>query len=70
LVGKKRAPEIVENINRLLEFETAGDPVTGLRWTQKNTKKIAEELSKIGIRVCPNTVAKLLKELGFSLRTN
>ena len=70
MAGKKGAPEIVENINRLLEFETAGDPVTGLRWTQKTTKKIAEELSKIGIRVCPNTVARILKELGFSLRTN
>ncbi len=70
MAGKKGAPEIVENIHRLLEFETAGNPVTGLRWTQKTTKKIAEELLAIGIRVCPNTVAKLLKQLGYSLRTN
>ena len=53
-----------------MEYETAGDPVTGLKWTRKTTEKIAEELRAVGIHVSPNTVGKLLKEMGFSLRVN
>jgi hypothetical protein len=54
----------------LLTYETAGDPVSGLKWTRKTTAKIAEELGNMGIQVSPGTVAKLLKEMGFSLRAN
>ncbi len=54
----------------MLTYETAGDPVSGLKWTRKTTAKIAEELGNLGIRVSPKTVAKLLKEMGFSLRAN
>ncbi len=28
-----------------MKYETAGDPVSGLRWTRKTTEKIAGELS-------------------------
>ena len=44
--------------------------MTGLKWTRKTTEKIAAELSLAGIRVCPNTVARLLGDLGFRLRAN
>ena len=54
----------------MLTYETAGDPASGLKWTRKTTAKIAEELGNLGIRVSPKTVAKLLKEMGFSLRAN
>jgi hypothetical protein len=54
----------------LLTYETAGDPVSGLKWTRKTTTKIAEELGNLGIQVSPKTVSKLLKEMGFSLRAN
>lgn len=53
-----------------MEHETAGDPVTGLKWTCRTTAKIAAELRTLGIVVCPRTVARLLKALGFSLRVN
>ena len=52
-----------------MKYEVAGDPVSGLRWTRKTTKKIAAELSALGIRVSRKTVAKLLKQMNFSLRT-
>ncbi len=54
----------------MMEYETAGDPVTGLKWTKKTTEKIAEQLRKLGIQVSANTVASLLKKMGFSLRVN
>ena len=53
-----------------MEHETAGDPITGLMWTRKTTAKIAAELRQVGIDVCPSTVGRLLKKMGFSLRVN
>jgi hypothetical protein len=50
--------------------DTAGDPMTGIKWTRRTTEKIAIELAGCGIEVCPNTVAKLLKGLQFRLRVN
>jgi hypothetical protein len=61
---------VTERIAALMEHETAGDPMTGLLWTRKTTEKIAVELSTLGIIVSPTTVARLLKQMGFSLRVN
>lgn len=57
-------------IERLLEHDTAGDPMTGLRWMRKTTANVAEQLGKLGIAVSPRTVARLLGKLKFSLRVN
>lgn len=53
-----------------MQHDVAGDPMTGVRWTRRTTEKIAAELSQLGIQVCPNTVARLLKQLEFRLRAN
>jgi len=53
-----------------MKHETAGDPMTGLKWTRRTTEKIADELTELGIDVSPNTIAKLLKQMGYSLRVN
>jgi hypothetical protein len=54
-----------------MEYETAGDPITGLKWTRRTTEKIAHELANLGgIAVSANTVGRILKELGYSLRVN
>jgi hypothetical protein len=67
---RKKIPQIVSRIEELLKDEVAGDPMSGLRWTRKTTEKIAEQLLGLGICVSANTVARLLKEMGFSLKTN
>lgn len=51
-----------------MQHDTAGDPISGVKWTRRTTEKLADELHKLGIEVCPNTVAKLLKQLNFKLR--
>ena len=61
---------MIEAIGRLMEHDTAGDPVSGIKWTRRTTEKVADELGSAGIEVCPNTVAKLLKGLGYRLRAN
>ena len=53
-----------------MEPHTAGDPISGLKWTHKTTQKISDELRKVDIRVCPKTVGRLLRGLKFSLRVN
>ena len=50
--------------------ETAGDPVSGLKWTHRTTARLADALRELGIHVCPRTVARLLKTMGCSLRVN
>ena len=44
--------------------------MTNLKWTKKTTKKISIELLSIGIQVGPKTVGRLLKNMGFSLKSN
>ena len=53
-----------------MDHETAGDPVSGLKWTRRTTARIADQLGALGIDVCPRTVARLLKAMGYSLRVN
>lgn len=53
-----------------MEYETAGDPMTGLKWTRKTTEKIARELGKLEIDVSAKTVGRLLKALQYSLKVN
>lgn len=44
--------------------------MTGVKWTRRTTEKISRELDSLGIQACPNTVARLLKELRYALRVN
>lgn len=53
-----------------MKHETAGDPMSGLKWTRRTTAKIAAELQSLGIQVSARTVAGLLTDMGFSLRVN
>ena len=53
-----------------MEDETAGDPITGLKWTRKTTEKISRELKRLGMAVCADTVGRLLKKLDFSMKAN
>jgi len=53
-----------------MKYETAGDPMTGLRWTRKTREKIVEEMSKSGIDIGKTAIGKILKKMEFSLRCN
>jgi hypothetical protein len=44
--------------------------MTGLRWSRRTTTTISQELGALGISVSPNTVARLLHQMGYSLRVN
>lgn len=53
-----------------MKYETAGDPMSGLKWTRKTTNKISKQLESAGIPVSSTTVGKILKKLSFSLKSN
>jgi hypothetical protein len=61
---------VIKRIADLLRHETAGDPMQGLKWTRKTTRKVARQLHRLNIRVSAKTVGRLLKGMGFSLRVN
>ena len=61
---------MIERIETLMEYETAGDPMSDLKWTRKTTQKIADELALIDIIVSNTTVGRILKGLNYSLKTN
>ena len=68
LAGKD--PGLVPALLSLVEPTRRGDPESPLSWTTLSTSKLAAELTDKGHRVGAETVAKLLKENGFSLQAN
>ena len=69
LLSKKK-PEIEAELDELLKDDTAGDPITGLKWTGKSLRKISRELETLGIEVNKDTLAKIMRDMGYSLRVN
>jgi Rhodopirellula transposase DDE domain len=48
---------------------TAGDPVSGQRWTHRSLRTLLKGLKRRGITASRPTIARLLRRLRFSLRT-
>src|SRR6266700_2271135 len=59
-----------EDLERLVEPVTRGDPQSPLRWTCKSVRKLAKELSQRGHQLSHQLVSELLHELGYSLQAN
>jgi hypothetical protein len=57
-------------LEKLLKDATAGDPITGLKWTRKTCRKIAKELKRKGFQVEHSTIPRLVQLLGYTLRAN
>lgn len=72
--GRKRLeaadPGLEGALERIMEENTAGDPMSLLRWTNKSTTRIAEELTRQGHPTSDETVRRRLRELGYSLQAN
>ena len=49
---------------------TAGDPISGLKWTHKSLRALEGELWQRGYRVSAPTIGRLLKLRSYSLRVN
>lgn len=63
-------PTLRQDIERLVQPTTRGDPESPLRWTCKSTRQLATTLQEQGHTVGRQKVADLLSELGYSLQAN
>jgi hypothetical protein len=63
-------PTLVGDLERLVDADSRGDPEQPLRWTAKSVRKLADALRGLGHRVSHETVARLLRGLGYSLQAN
>ncbi len=72
--GRKKAIELdatlLEDLERLVDPVTRGDPESPLRWTCKSVRRLAESLQQKGHQTSYRMVARLLKKLGYSLQAN
>jgi hypothetical protein len=63
-------PDLLADLQNLLESNTRGDPMCSLLWTSKSTRKLARELQDLGYEISHVTVANLLEQLDYSLQAN
>ncbi|RJF84584.1 ISAzo13 family transposase [Azospirillum cavernae] len=72
--GRKRLSDtdatLAQDLLRLVEPATLGDPIRPLLWVSKSVAKLAAALRDLGHRVSANTVRRLLRTLGFSRQGN
>jgi hypothetical protein len=57
-------------LDKLLQDATAGNPITGLKWTRKTCRKIAKELKRQGFQVEHSTIPRLARLLKYTMRAN
>jgi len=67
---EKDDPTLCRDLEQLVDPTTRGDPMSPLRWTCKSTRTLAEELERQGHPISHQTVAVLLRCLGYSLQAN
>jgi len=63
-------PALVRDLQRLVEHNTCGNNMSALRWTAKSTRVLATALRRRGHNVSPRSVARLLRDLDYSLQLN
>lgn len=74
LAGRKgiqvHHPDLLKDLESLVDPVTRRDPMSPLRWTCKSTRQLSGELVLQGYPVSNMTVAELLHRLDYSLQAN
>jgi Rhodopirellula transposase DDE domain len=63
-------PAVLEDLRRLVEPATMGDPMRPLLWVSKSLEKLASALRTLNHAVSANTVGKMLMTLDYSRQVN
>ena len=66
----KKHPKLLAIPKQLVESTTRGDPESPLLWTAQSQRNLVAALEAKGYRISKHSLAKLLKELGYSLQGN
>lgn len=67
---EEEKPQLLSEIIKRVDPVTRGDPEIAMHWSSKSTRKIAADLKENGYNVSHTVVAKILKEMGYSLQAN
>jgi transposase len=72
--GRKKTttkdPRLLPDLKALVESTTRGDPMSPLLWTARSQRNLVAALKNQGHQTSMKMVARLLKELGYSLQAN
>jgi hypothetical protein len=63
-------PNLLADLDELVEPATRGDPENPLRWSSKSTTKLAKILNEKGYKITQRTVYNLLEQQGYSMKSN
>lgn len=69
-IPKITNPSIESAVLQLIEDETAGDPMTELKWTRRSLRKLSSALAEDRLNLTPSTIAKILRRNNYSPRVN
>ena len=72
--GRKKTadvyPGLPQRLQEIVDPFTGGDPMSPALWTSKSLRKLAVELQKEGYDISYRTVRVILREMGYSLKSN
>jgi hypothetical protein len=61
---------LLKALDEVMVEDTAGDPISGLKWTHKSLRKIQTALDDQGYEISPPTISRLLQAGDYSLQVN
>ena len=61
---------MLDDLDKLLEPATLGDPEAPLLWTSKSTRHLAEALVALGHKISHDSVGRALEDIGYRLQAN
>ncbi len=72
--GRKKLEEndfqLEKSLREIMEEDTAGNPMSFVKWTNKSLHKIEKEIKRRGHNMSYRTIGRRLKEMGYSLQGN
>jgi len=63
-------PELLGELQELVEATTRGDPESPLLWTARSLRNLVDAMADKGFKMSRSTLSRLLKKLGYSLQSN
>lgn len=66
----EKFPRLYEDIEKIIDQDTYGDPMKPLHWTTWSLRKIADALKEKGYKVSHNIVSRALEAMGYSKQQN
>jgi Rhodopirellula transposase DDE domain len=65
-----RDPRLLDDLSKLLEPATLGDPEAPLLWTSKSTRHLADALVVLGHKISHDSVGRIREDIGYRLQAN